>query len=65
VNLEAVGSEKAPQHETITPENSKLGFVGVGYMGRRIAQRLESGFKLKAYDRDRSKAERLLQGLSC
>jgi 3-hydroxyisobutyrate dehydrogenase-like beta-hydroxyacid dehydrogenase len=50
----------------ITPENSKLGFVGVGYMGRPIAQRLlESGFKLKAYDRDRSKAERLLQGLPC
>jgi 3-hydroxyisobutyrate dehydrogenase-like beta-hydroxyacid dehydrogenase len=30
-------------------------------MGRPIAQRLlESGFKLKAYDRDRNKAERLL-----
>ncbi len=45
----------------ITPENNKLGFVGVGYMGRPIAQRLlESGFKLIAYDRERSKAERLL-----
>jgi 3-hydroxyisobutyrate dehydrogenase-like beta-hydroxyacid dehydrogenase len=38
----------------ITCEKSKLGFVGVGYMGRRIAQRLlESGFRLSAYDRHR------------
>jgi 3-hydroxyisobutyrate dehydrogenase len=45
----------------ITPEKNKLGFVGVGYMGRRIAQRLlESGFRLTAYDRDRSKAEELI-----
>jgi 3-hydroxyisobutyrate dehydrogenase-like beta-hydroxyacid dehydrogenase len=46
----------------ITPENNTLGFVGVGYMGRRIAQRLlESGFKLTGYDRDGSKAEQLLR----
>ena len=33
----------------ITYEKSKLGFVGVGYMGRPIAQRLlESGFRLSA-----------------
>jgi 3-hydroxyisobutyrate dehydrogenase-like beta-hydroxyacid dehydrogenase len=45
---------------SITPENNKLGFVGIGYMGRPIAQRLlEAGFKLTAYDRDRSKAEQL------
>jgi 3-hydroxyisobutyrate dehydrogenase len=45
----------------ITAENSTLGLVGVGYMGQPIAQRLiESGFKLIAYDRARSKAERLL-----
>jgi 3-hydroxyisobutyrate dehydrogenase len=44
----------------ITSENSKLGFVGVGYMGRPIAQRLlESGFSLSAYDRHRAKAEEL------
>jgi 3-hydroxyisobutyrate dehydrogenase-like beta-hydroxyacid dehydrogenase len=30
----------------ITSEKSKLGFVGIGYMGRPIAQRLlESGFR--------------------
>jgi len=46
----------------ITQENDTLGFVGIGYMGRPIARRLlESGFKLTAYDRDRSKAEELVQ----
>src|SRR3982074_527545 len=46
----------------ITQENSRLGFVGIGYMGRPIARRLlESGFKLTAYDRDRSKAEELIR----
>ncbi len=44
----------------ITSEKNKLGFLGVGYMGRPIVQRLlESGFKVAAYDRDRSKAEEL------
>jgi len=44
----------------ITSDENKLGFVGVGYMGLPIARRLlESGFKLTAYDRDRSKAEEL------
>jgi 3-hydroxyisobutyrate dehydrogenase-like beta-hydroxyacid dehydrogenase len=46
----------------ITQENSRLGFVGTGYMGRPIARRLlESGFKLKAYDRDPKKAEELMR----
>ena len=46
----------------ITQENSRLGFIGIGYMGRPIARRLlESGFKLTAYDRDHSKAEELIQ----
>jgi 3-hydroxyisobutyrate dehydrogenase len=46
----------------ITPEKNKLGFVGVGYMGRPIARRLlEAGFKLTAYDRDNSKAEELIR----
>jgi 3-hydroxyisobutyrate dehydrogenase len=45
----------------ITQENSRLGFVGTGYMGRPIARRLlESGFKLTAYDRDRKKTEELI-----
>jgi 3-hydroxyisobutyrate dehydrogenase len=46
----------------ITQENSRVGFVGIGYMGRPIARRLlESGFKLTAYDREHSKAEKLIQ----
>ena len=47
--------------KTVTPENSTLGFVGVGYMGRPIARRLlESGFKLLAYDLEQSKADQLV-----
>jgi 3-hydroxyisobutyrate dehydrogenase len=46
----------------ITSEKNKLGFVGVGYMGRPIAQRLlKSGFKVTAYDRNRSKTEELIR----
>jgi len=46
----------------ITPEKNKIGFIGVGYMGRPIAQRLlEAGFKVTAYDRDRSKANELVR----
>jgi 3-hydroxyisobutyrate dehydrogenase-like beta-hydroxyacid dehydrogenase len=46
----------------ITTEKNKLGFVGIGYMGRPIAKRLlEAGFKVLAYDRDRSKANELVQ----
>jgi 3-hydroxyisobutyrate dehydrogenase-like beta-hydroxyacid dehydrogenase len=46
----------------ITSEKTKLGFLGVGYMGHPIVQRLlESGFKVATYDRDRSKAEELIR----
>jgi 3-hydroxyisobutyrate dehydrogenase-like beta-hydroxyacid dehydrogenase len=46
----------------ITPETSRLGFIGIGYMGRPIAGRLlESGFRLTAYDRTRSKAQELVR----
>jgi 3-hydroxyisobutyrate dehydrogenase-like beta-hydroxyacid dehydrogenase len=48
--------------DAITAEKSKLGFIGIGYMGRPIAQRLlRAGFKLRAYDRNRTKAEELIQ----
>src|SRR5882762_3420460 len=46
----------------ITWKKNKLGFIGVGYMGRPIAQRLlESGFQLTAYDRDHRKTEDLMR----
>jgi len=48
--------------KAITQENNRLGFVGIGYMGRPIARRLlESGFKLTAYDRDHRKSVELIQ----
>jgi 3-hydroxyisobutyrate dehydrogenase-like beta-hydroxyacid dehydrogenase len=46
----------------ITSAKSKLGFIGIGYMGRPIAQRLlKAGFRLTAYDRHRAKAEELIR----
>jgi 3-hydroxyisobutyrate dehydrogenase-like beta-hydroxyacid dehydrogenase len=45
----------------ITSEKNKLGFIGIGYMGRPIVQRLlASGFQVAAYDRNRNKAEELI-----
>jgi 3-hydroxyisobutyrate dehydrogenase-like beta-hydroxyacid dehydrogenase len=39
----------------------KLGFIGIGSMGRPIARRLlEAGYKVSVYNRDRSKAEALV-----
>jgi 3-hydroxyisobutyrate dehydrogenase-like beta-hydroxyacid dehydrogenase len=46
----------------IKQENDRLGFVGIGYMGRPIARRLlGSGFRLTAYDLDHSKTDELIQ----
>ena len=48
--------------KAITPGKDKLGFIGIGYMGRPIAQRLlQAGFQLTTYDRDRSKAQEMIQ----
>jgi 3-hydroxyisobutyrate dehydrogenase len=42
----------------LTAENVKLGFIGLGNMGGRIAQRLlDHGYSLVVYDRDIAKAE--------
>jgi 3-hydroxyisobutyrate dehydrogenase-like beta-hydroxyacid dehydrogenase len=42
----------------LTADRVKLGFIGLGNMGRRIAQRLlDHGYPLVAYDRDIAKAE--------
>ncbi len=46
---------------TTLTANPKLGFIGIGSMGRLIARRLlESGYNLIAYNRDRTKAEALV-----
>src|ERR1700758_887958 len=45
----------------LAPQQVKLGFMGLGNMGSRIARRLlDHGYKLSAYDRDRAKAEALI-----
>src|SRR5919197_684417 len=44
----------------LTPDEVKLGFIGIGNMGSRIAQRLlKAGYDLTAYDRDPAKAQAL------
>jgi 3-hydroxyisobutyrate dehydrogenase-like beta-hydroxyacid dehydrogenase len=44
--------------KTLTADQVKLGFIGLGNMGSRIAQRLlDKGYPLVAYDRDVTKAE--------
>lgn len=44
----------------ITSKDARLGFIGIGYMGRPIAQRLlQAGFTLTAYDRNPAEAEEL------
>src|SRR5271167_2410647 len=46
----------------IMQENDRLGFIGIGYMGRPIARRLlEAGFRVTVYDRDPNKADELLR----
>jgi 3-hydroxyisobutyrate dehydrogenase len=45
---------------SLTNENTRLGFIGIGNMGSRIARRLlENGYRLIAYDRTRETAEAL------
>jgi 3-hydroxyisobutyrate dehydrogenase-like beta-hydroxyacid dehydrogenase len=44
------------------PGKTKVGFIGLGLMGRPIAQRLLThGYQLIAYDRNRSKVEKLAE----
>jgi len=46
---------------SITQENSKLGFIGIGAMGLRIAGRLlMNGFQVITFDRDPDKANALI-----
>jgi 3-hydroxyisobutyrate dehydrogenase len=48
--------------KTIAPGVTKVGFIGLGLMGRRIAQHLlTAGFQVLAYDVDRSKVEKLIE----
>ena len=47
---------------SLTNENTRLGFIGIGNMGSRIARRLlEHGYQLMAYNRNREAAEGLVK----
>jgi 3-hydroxyisobutyrate dehydrogenase-like beta-hydroxyacid dehydrogenase len=46
---------------SISPDKSKLGFIGIGAMGQRIALRLlKSGFRVAVFDRNPAKAKALI-----
>ena len=47
---------------SLTKENTRLGFIGVGNMGSRMARRLleHGGYQLMAYNRSRAAAEALV-----
>ena len=45
-----------------TPENTVIGFIGTGVMGKSMARHLLSaGFPMIVYNRSKEKAEELLQ----
>ena len=47
---------------SITQDHSKLGFLGVGAMGNRIAGRLlKQGFQVTVFDRDAARANALIE----
>jgi len=47
---------------SLTKENTRLGFIGIGNMGSRITKRLlEHGYRLIAYNRSREAAEALVE----
>src|SRR5712692_5426089 len=47
---------------SLTKENTRLGFIGIGNMGSRMAKRLlEHGYQLIAYNRSREAAEALVK----
>src|SRR5713101_7246171 len=47
---------------SLTNEHTRLGFIGIGNMGSRIAKSLlEHGYQLMAYNRSREAAEALIK----
>ena len=47
---------------SLTKENTRLGFIGIGNLGSRIARRLlDHGYQLVAYNRSREAAEALIK----
>jgi 3-hydroxyisobutyrate dehydrogenase-like beta-hydroxyacid dehydrogenase len=55
-------SGKETEMSLLVKENTKLGFIGIGNMGSRIAKRLlEHGYQVIAYNRSREAAEALVK----
>src|SRR6202035_1971064 len=51
-------TEEGTVMKTLTADQVKVGFIGLGNMGSRMAQRLlNNGYHLEVYDRDPAKAE--------
>jgi hypothetical protein len=49
------------QHNKTKTAGARLGFIGLGYMGSRIAKRLiDAGHRVVVYNRDRAKVEALI-----
>src|SRR2546421_10187296 len=47
---------------SLTDKNTRLGFIGIGNMGSRMAKRLlDHGYQLLAYNRSREAAEALVK----
>src|SRR6266542_2582857 len=47
---------------SLTKENTRLGFIGIGNMGSRMAKRLlDHGYQVIAYNRSREAAEALVK----
>ncbi len=48
---------------TISPESTRIGFIGLGIMGQSMAGHLQrAGYELHVHNRTRSKADALVQG---
>jgi 3-hydroxyisobutyrate dehydrogenase-like beta-hydroxyacid dehydrogenase len=51
-------TEKGTLMKTLTADQAKVGFIGLGNMGSRMARRLiDHGYHLEVYDRDPAKAK--------
>src|SRR5258707_15546533 len=56
------GERKETEMNSLTNEHTRLGFIGIGSMGSRIAKRLlENGYQVIAYNRSRNAAAALVK----
>src|SRR5712691_4735213 len=57
-----LNSKGTSEMNSLTKENTRLGFIGIGNMGSRMAKRLlEHGYQVIAYNRSREAAEALVK----